>query len=969
MIKIARHRSIWTISLIINSIAQTDLLRVVRMIQRQCDGIAASQVSATAVEPLITLLESLRLGPALGTDWENLDLELAKLQSCGKSTTQLHASVIILSSLFFTKMDARHSSISDAHRQTFSWLLEQSMSTPPPDDPRSLVKFKEWLSSGSGIYWIAGKPGSGKSTLMKYLQSHDKTRGYLASWAAGSRLTVTGYYFWLAGSEMGKSQEGLLRRLLFDILQSHPDWIPILMPRRWDKLIIDRFAHPDFRLADDRWTLSELLEAISRLDRVVACPSSSAKICIFIDGLDEYYGDHLELICTIRTIAKVNGIKLCVSSRPWNCFEDAFGTAAANKLYLQDLTRDDIASYARDKLLQLQALYFGKLDSHHIIEELVSEIVLRAQGVFLWVFLVVRSLRDGIVNGDPLSLLQARLRELPTDLEAFFERIIKSVDKVYRRRMAHTFQVAMNAPPLPLLLYSFLDEEHDRIPLPHGLPYDDIRHAVATIEEDRMCRSLNGRYKGLLETAGEPGCKTVSFLHRTIRDFLATRDMQDLLGSHCEPDFNPFRHICTAFISQESFYPGSMGLTEGKTSQDAEGYPERLNMSLLETFLICARNLGPDQISLVEQMNTVIYHMLPPYQDAIIQKEVYAATAGTLFGRAIELALTPYVLHKLSTRTKLSETEGASALSYALMPWRIGRSRGPEVGFANASADIVSALLNAGASGSSRWIGKSILSELAGHLPIVECRRLGPEIRQSWLRICASLCRHGARMRDCLPEDHEGYHHFIELVSLVLTSSASPTELLGDFLPMVFGTGWPCNKTSDLSDLVTEALWAKFLMHMYISVHSPSSLYGPADEGREHITFFAATAKLFLDNGANPFKCLIGAVPHEMQIEIDSVVPLRGPQFRERGYIFVPEALRAIFKDGSPDRLGVLAALERATQQRASKDVSEQSRGQKRGFAEVQELGDEDKSTGGRRRVEDPAEGRVIHVQGTGWVA
>lgn len=27
----------------------------------------------------------------------------------------------------------------------------------------------EWLESGSGVYWISGKAGSGKSTLMKHL--------------------------------------------------------------------------------------------------------------------------------------------------------------------------------------------------------------------------------------------------------------------------------------------------------------------------------------------------------------------------------------------------------------------------------------------------------------------------------------------------------------------------------------------------------------------------------------------------------------------------------------------------------------------------------------------------------------------------------------------------------------------------------------------------------------------------------
>jgi hypothetical protein len=40
-----------------------------------------------------------------------------------------------------------------------------------------------WLSSGSGIFHISGKLGSGKSTLMKYLCEHDSTKFLLERWA------------------------------------------------------------------------------------------------------------------------------------------------------------------------------------------------------------------------------------------------------------------------------------------------------------------------------------------------------------------------------------------------------------------------------------------------------------------------------------------------------------------------------------------------------------------------------------------------------------------------------------------------------------------------------------------------------------------------------------------------------------------------------------------------------------------
>lgn len=71
----------------------------------------------------------------------------------------------ILDFLRFSTMDDRHIAIRQAHAQTFRWIFE----TSPSDGPRSPTKFVEWLRSSDSLYWVSGKPGSGKSTLMKYL--------------------------------------------------------------------------------------------------------------------------------------------------------------------------------------------------------------------------------------------------------------------------------------------------------------------------------------------------------------------------------------------------------------------------------------------------------------------------------------------------------------------------------------------------------------------------------------------------------------------------------------------------------------------------------------------------------------------------------------------------------------------------------------------------------------------------------
>jgi hypothetical protein len=61
------------------------------------------------------------------------------------------------------------------------------------------------------------------------------------------------------------------------------------------------------------------------------------------------------------------------------------------RLYLQDLTREDMATYARGKLSEVAVASRAlKVDEAYL--QLIQEIVDRSQGVFLWVYLVVKSL-------------------------------------------------------------------------------------------------------------------------------------------------------------------------------------------------------------------------------------------------------------------------------------------------------------------------------------------------------------------------------------------------------------------------------------------------------------------------------------------------------------------------------------------------------------------------------------------------
>ena len=77
--------------------------------------------------------------------------------------------------------------------------------------------FLQWLKKGDSLFWVAGEAGSGKSRLMNFITEHPKTRQTLSQWASHHHLITASFYYWHAGTELQKSQEGLLQSLLYKI--------------------------------------------------------------------------------------------------------------------------------------------------------------------------------------------------------------------------------------------------------------------------------------------------------------------------------------------------------------------------------------------------------------------------------------------------------------------------------------------------------------------------------------------------------------------------------------------------------------------------------------------------------------------------------------------------------------------------------------------------------------------------------
>ncbi|KAG9508223.1 hypothetical protein J7337_001786 [Fusarium musae] len=84
-------------------------------------------------------------------------------------------------------------------------------------------RFSTWLQSDDKLFWIRGKPGSGKSTLIKFVINNDNTKRLLGSWHPNTRLLS--HFFWKIGSEPQNSIRGLLCSLLYHLLSEDGDAI------------------------------------------------------------------------------------------------------------------------------------------------------------------------------------------------------------------------------------------------------------------------------------------------------------------------------------------------------------------------------------------------------------------------------------------------------------------------------------------------------------------------------------------------------------------------------------------------------------------------------------------------------------------------------------------------------------------------------------------------------------------------
>ncbi|KAH7317129.1 prion-inhibition and propagation-domain-containing protein [Stachybotrys elegans] len=443
---------------------------------------------------------------------------------------------IILNQLWFRKIHQRKDDVGEAHKQTLDWALH------PPRQKARWDNLADWLqNTPHGIYWISGKAGSGKSTLMKHLLSHPRTELLLDSWAGEESCVLVDHFFYNLGTPEQKQFEGLSRALLYQMLNHRPALIHKALPDMMKEL----------KETDHGPTLPSLSE-IRYAFRILAKDSSSEKYCIFLDGLDEFEGNINESIALIQELGSSPNIKVLVSSRPIPSCVAAYEDLP--KLHLQDLTHSDIKAYVQDTIgghrYMQRLLRRNKEEAEGVLKDIVS----KSSGVFLWVVLACRSLLVGFGDCDRLPELRRRVDELPHELEDLFALMLTRIDGRHKKQGAYMLRLCFESQRASQEPGSDAFSFMSTLPLAliddSEIPVNEIRN-LTTEDKIDLCTVLEGRLRsrcgGLLETAkSSGGCYCgqaahssqrpgeghndlvdgrVAFMHRTVFEFLSNDDV------------------------------------------------------------------------------------------------------------------------------------------------------------------------------------------------------------------------------------------------------------------------------------------------------------------------------------------------------------------------------------------------------------------------------------------------------------
>lgn len=380
--------------------------------------------------------------------------------------------------LGFDQIDARQLNIKSAHTDTCKWL-------------NGMQEYRDWLDPSMikdhhGFLWIKGKPGTGKSTLMKFALAQARE--------SMTDAVIISFFFNARGGDLEKSTNGMYRSLLLQLVKHVPE--------------LGMMIYTGFRLESwsglegMQWTIETLKDLLAKGVQLL----THSNPVFFIDALDECDEDEVRDMISFfeqlgeSAVEAKQTLHICFSSRHY----PHVTVNHAQELVLegQEGHNKDITNYINSEL---------KIGQSKIADELRSEIRERASGVFLWVALVVGILNKEYDRGRMLGL-RKRLHEIPTGLhELFHDILLRDVRDTDELVFGIQLLLLSQRPLRPAEFYFGV--------LAHTDPQSFEIWDKDIVTQSTLRRFVLDCSKGLADvtTSRRP---VVQFIHESVRDFL-----------------------------------------------------------------------------------------------------------------------------------------------------------------------------------------------------------------------------------------------------------------------------------------------------------------------------------------------------------------------------------------------------------------------------------------------------------------
>ncbi|PON26759.1 kinesin [Trichoderma gamsii] len=381
--------------------------------------------------------------------------------------------------------NTRYDKITKEHEGSFGWIWSHD-------------EYKTWSASDtSRLLYIQGKPGSGKSTLMKYFNQN-----LLLKEPAAQRSIVARFFYSFRDGELQRSHYNMLLSILYEILYQDEGFFYHHCQAEYRA---HRHSEPHFK-----WSYDSLKRTLKSLQDY----RTNKRYYLTIDAIDESEEkdrrEILGLLFDLCSETKHSVVKIFMASRPVAQLEARRGQFH-NFINLDDETRFDIYNYAQSQL--------HSLNSTNLLSQATAYMLQNAQGVFLWVKLISEQLIEAHEEGYSEEEVFELLKRLPTELEDFYCLMLEKM-KHNKSSLSHAAKI------FRFILFArrplTVDEVLHVIGISNSVDSNttfipsDVSFERFIPSSERIILSSGGNF---LEIKMQNGNKIVQFMHQTVREF------------------------------------------------------------------------------------------------------------------------------------------------------------------------------------------------------------------------------------------------------------------------------------------------------------------------------------------------------------------------------------------------------------------------------------------------------------------